>query len=335
MKPIFKGITKVGVAVKDILKTVKTYTDEFSIGPWSIWELDSKSVQDMTVNNEKADCRMRIARTMIGSTIWELIEPLDKNSIFADFLEKHGEGVHHLGYQVKNLEKTLKFINKKDIPVIQSGNWSGYKFSYLDTVKDLKHIAEVYSVDRGFRYPEPNSVISINNGKKKLDKPLFKAVRQIGIAVKDIKNTAKTYYDEYGLGPWNMYKYFAPKVKDVYYHEKPTDMKFTTAATMMGEIELEFMMPEEGKNLYTDHINAHGEGLQHISFLYNYTYDEVMKIHREKGHKIRQQGSVANLTFAYIGTENDLKIISEILDIPSDFVMFESDFSYPEKKKTT
>ena len=172
-------------------------------------------------------------------------------------------------------------------------------------------------------------------GEKKLEKPLFNTVRQVGIAVKDIRNTAKTYYDKYGLGPWNMYKYFAPKVKDMYYHEQQTDMKFTTAATMMGEIELEFMQPEEGKNLYTDHINAHGEGLQHVSFLYNYTYDEVMKIHREKGHKIRQQGSVANLTFVYLGTENDLKIISEILDIPPDFVMFESDFSYPEKKKTT
>jgi methylmalonyl-CoA/ethylmalonyl-CoA epimerase len=335
MRPVFQGIKKVGVVVKDVNETVKTYADEFSIGPWRIWELDNNTASEMMIDNKGVDYSVRIARTMIGSTIWELIEPLDDKTIFSEFLRKQGEGLHHLGYEVKNIEKAINYFRKKDIVVTQSGNWSGYKFAYLDTARDLKHVAEIYSLDKKFSYPEPAKVYGVDNSRKRLDKPLFKAVRQVGIAVKDIRETAKVYYDKYRLGPWEMYKYYVPKVTQIHYHEKPTDMKFTTAATMMGDIELELMEPEEGENIYTDHINAHGEGLQHVSFLYNYTFDEVMKMHHERGHKVRQRGTVANLTFAYIGTEDDLKIVSEILDIPSDFVMFESDFSYPDKKKTT
>jgi len=52
---------------------------------------------------------MRVAFAKIGDVEWELIQPLDDKSIYAEFLEKHGEGLHHVAFDVENFHETLTF----------------------------------------------------------------------------------------------------------------------------------------------------------------------------------------------------------------------------------
>jgi len=331
LKPIFENISKVGVVVKNLDKIIKTYTEEYGIYPWSIWNLNQKTVRDMTVGDIKKDYSIRIGHALIGTTIWEIIEPVDDKSIFYKFLCKHGEGLHHLGYCVENYKKTMDFFTNINIKIKQSGNWSGSHFAYLDTEKDLKHIVNIYSTGNNFKYPKPDSIYPLKDNKINIA-PFFKEVRQIGIVVNDIKKTARIYNNKYGLGPWELYKYYSPKVEDMYYYnQKKEDQKFMTGATMIGTVELELIEPGGGENIYIDHIKAYGEGLQHISFIYSLNFKDVIKFHKDRGQVIKQRGTINNLTYAYMSTEDDLKIISEPLDIPPDFQMPESDCSYPEK----
>jgi 4-hydroxyphenylpyruvate dioxygenase-like putative hemolysin len=96
---------------------------------------------------------MRLALANIGKVQWELIEPLDDLSIYAEFLKKHGEGLHHVAFGTENYEEAMAVFRGKDIGIIQGGTWHDFIYTYLDTEADLSMIAEIYRPPEGFQWP--------------------------------------------------------------------------------------------------------------------------------------------------------------------------------------
>ncbi len=143
-KKIFKRVLQVCVVVKNLEKAVKKY-EEFGFGPWQMHTLGPSNISDMTVRNKRTDYEMRVALTKIGDVEWELVEPLDEKSIYADFLKKQGEGLHHVAFDVDNFDDTLAFCQDKGIGVLQGGIAYGTGFAYLDTEDSLSCIAEIYN----------------------------------------------------------------------------------------------------------------------------------------------------------------------------------------------
>jgi catechol 2,3-dioxygenase-like lactoylglutathione lyase family enzyme len=145
VKKIFKRVLQVGVVVKDLEAAIKNY-ESFGIGPWEVHTRDALTLRDMTVRNERKDFAMRLAFAKIGDFQWELIQPLDEKSIYAEFLEKHGEGLHHVAFDVDNFDDTLAFCQGKGIGVLQGGTTAfDFSFAYLDTEKTLACITEIYN----------------------------------------------------------------------------------------------------------------------------------------------------------------------------------------------
>ena len=63
---------------------------------------------------------------MIGNVMWELIEPLDEQGIFARFLAEKGEGVHHIAVATPNFDDVVAEQAKREtLPL--SGTFSGVK----------------------------------------------------------------------------------------------------------------------------------------------------------------------------------------------------------------
>ena len=60
-----------------------------------------------------------------GGTSIELLEPLDKNSPIFKFLEKRGEGIHHVCFVVDNIEQTLARLKKDGIELIDEAARDG------------------------------------------------------------------------------------------------------------------------------------------------------------------------------------------------------------------
>ena len=151
MEPLFTKVLQVAMVVKSVDDTVRTYYDVYGIGPWSIFEFNPENVEEMMIEGERIDYKMRIALTNIGDTRIELIEPLDDKTIYASFLKDHGEGLHHIAYDVNDYDKVKKFFNDKGINVMQEGKWSGiHQFTYFDSEKDLKHLVEIYKTRTDF-----------------------------------------------------------------------------------------------------------------------------------------------------------------------------------------
>lgn len=65
-----------------------------------------------------AEQKVKVAFLAIGESRIELLEPTEPDSPVAGFLAKKGEGIHHLAYQVDDLEAALQHLKKEGVRLI-------------------------------------------------------------------------------------------------------------------------------------------------------------------------------------------------------------------------
>ncbi len=90
--------------------------------------------------------------------MWELIEPVSGPTIFAEFLERHGEGIHHVAYDCNNIPfaQRLAGFARRGFPLVQSGSWLGRNhFAFFETEGATTTCLETYVFPDDWRYPEP------------------------------------------------------------------------------------------------------------------------------------------------------------------------------------
>jgi methylmalonyl-CoA epimerase len=64
--------------------------------------------------------KVRTAFFPVGDTHLELLEPMDSDSPVAKFLEKHGEGIHHIGYLTDDLDGELRQAEQNGVQLINA-----------------------------------------------------------------------------------------------------------------------------------------------------------------------------------------------------------------------
>jgi Glyoxalase/Bleomycin resistance protein/Dioxygenase superfamily len=156
-EPVFTETMQISIVVRDLAATMRTYVDEYGIGPWEIYEFNPDTVKNMVRDGEPAEYAFRIAVTMVGSVQWELIEPLDDRSMYADFLATKGEGVHHVAVGVPRYDEALAELQGKGRRVLQGGHYNGVTFCYLSTDEDLGVVTELFDWPPGL-VQEPDAV---------------------------------------------------------------------------------------------------------------------------------------------------------------------------------
>lgn len=139
---VFKEINQVGLVVKDLQRSMEYYWDNFGIGPWDIFTFEHPLIQDMTIKGRPASYKMKLALTRVGKVTLELIQPLEGDTTYKEFLEKRGEGIHHLGVFVENMDQEVSRLKEQGIGVIQSGRFPGGGYAYMDTEEQLGAIFE-------------------------------------------------------------------------------------------------------------------------------------------------------------------------------------------------
>lgn len=152
-EPLFTETMQISIVVRDMDATLKTYVDEYGIGPWEIYEFNPDTMTRM----EPAPYRFKIAVTMVGSVQWELVQPLDDEGVFAEFLRTKGEGVHHVAVGGRPYADTMQALQEKGRRVLQGGVYNGVTFSYLTTDDDLKVVTELFDWPEGL-VQQPDAV---------------------------------------------------------------------------------------------------------------------------------------------------------------------------------
>ncbi len=95
-------IMHLGIAVRDIEKALRFYSEIFSLQPESC-----ETFQDF-----------KAVFLPLGDSAVELLQPTSGSGVIAKFLEKRGEGLHHVAYKVNNLEKILEHMKASGVELI-------------------------------------------------------------------------------------------------------------------------------------------------------------------------------------------------------------------------
>lgn len=112
----------VAVVVKDLERTVKRL-GELGIGPFVVPEAP-EGAEGLFYQGQplESDYKARVAR--LGNMQLEIIQPDDKPNPWKEFLETRGEGIHHIGFQVDDVEGELSRLTAcgVEVPIIGKQN---------------------------------------------------------------------------------------------------------------------------------------------------------------------------------------------------------------------
>ena len=156
-EPIFTGTLQVSVVVPELEAAMRTYVEQYGIGPWDVYEFHPGNVQGMHERGQPVERSWRLALAQVGEVQWELVEPRDEDSVYARFLAEHGTGVHHVGVAVSDYERTLAELGDRGHDVLLGGTYNGVTFAYLSTDRDLGVVTEIFDGAPG-RDQQPDAV---------------------------------------------------------------------------------------------------------------------------------------------------------------------------------
>ena len=130
-------IDHIGIACFDLDKTVEFYSGTYGF-----------EVYHSEVNEEQGvrEAMLRINATDDGGASYlQLLEPTRPDSTVAKWLDKHGEGVHHIAFRVKDTKATEAALTGEGMPTLQQGlfiDGSGM-YTYVDSAAQLGVMVEL------------------------------------------------------------------------------------------------------------------------------------------------------------------------------------------------
>lgn len=127
------NITQIGLVVNDIEKASEKWAAilGYSEKPQIIItdEYDKAHTQ---FEGKPTEAQAKLAFFRLDNLTIELIEPIGKNSTWYQHLKEHGEGFHHIAFNVDGMEKSISFLENKGGELQQTGDFTGGSYSYVN-----------------------------------------------------------------------------------------------------------------------------------------------------------------------------------------------------------
>jgi len=132
---MIKRIDHIGVAVKDLDKTIEIYRDIFGFELLEIEEVPSQKV--------------KVAKFNVGGVHVEFLQPLADDSPISKFLEKKGEGMHHIAYYTDDINGLLEDLKSKGVKMINEEPVKGSSGTVIAFVHPKSSIILTELVSKG------------------------------------------------------------------------------------------------------------------------------------------------------------------------------------------
>jgi len=101
---MIKGIDHIGVAVNNLDEALTVYEKSLGLKHEKVTVVDSQKI--------------KVAFLQVGDSRIELLEPTSKDSTLETFLQKRGEGIHHIALEVVGIDDMLKRLKSQGISLI-------------------------------------------------------------------------------------------------------------------------------------------------------------------------------------------------------------------------
>ena len=101
---MIKKIDHIGVAVENLSEAMKLYRESLGL--------------EIEETEEVKEQRVKVAFIPVGESRIELIESTDPNGPIAKFIERSGEGIHHIALEVDHIEDALQKLKERGVQLI-------------------------------------------------------------------------------------------------------------------------------------------------------------------------------------------------------------------------
>lgn len=100
----YTHVDHIGIAVQSLEQALVTFRDRLGLQVEQIVEVPEQ--------------RVRVAFLPVGQTTIELLEPTSPDSPIAHFLERRGEGIHHVALGVSSIEEALEALKRQEVRLV-------------------------------------------------------------------------------------------------------------------------------------------------------------------------------------------------------------------------
>lgn len=147
--PGLKKIVQVAVVVKDIEASAKLWADMLGMPVPKINTTRPGHEVKEIYRGKPSEGQVKLTFFNLGQVVIELLQPVSEGTSWKEFLDKKGEGVQHLGFQVSDLERTTKALDKAGYPAFHQGRYDSDDGTYIyhDTMDALGVVIELLHSD--------------------------------------------------------------------------------------------------------------------------------------------------------------------------------------------
>ncbi|WP_292000105.1 VOC family protein [Caldivirga sp.] len=139
----FSEVVQVAMVVPDIETAVKAWAKILGVDAPQVVETEDWEKTGMRFRGTPSRGRAKLAFFKLSNITIELIQPVGGPSTWSEFLEKHGPGIHHIAFNVDNIDDAVKELLSIGGSVEQDGKFKGGGYVYVDAKKSLGAIVEL------------------------------------------------------------------------------------------------------------------------------------------------------------------------------------------------
>lgn len=150
LDPGMKTIVQVAIVTRDIDASARRWAAVLGMPVPAITTTRPGEEVKVVYRGKPSSGRAKLAFFRLGQVVLELIEPVGGDTSWRQFLDEHGEGVQHLGFQVENLDEAIARAAAMKMPVLHRGRYDrdNGDYVYIDSEKLLGVTVEFLHPDR-------------------------------------------------------------------------------------------------------------------------------------------------------------------------------------------
>jgi catechol 2,3-dioxygenase-like lactoylglutathione lyase family enzyme len=147
--PGLKKVVQVAIVVRDIEASSKLWAELLGMPVPEISTTRPGHEVKEIYRGQPSEGQVKLTFFNLGQVVIELLQPISEGTSWKEFLDKKGEGVQHLGFQVEDPDKTSKALEKAGYPIIHQGRYDTDDGTYIyhETLDALGVVIELLHSD--------------------------------------------------------------------------------------------------------------------------------------------------------------------------------------------
>ena len=141
-----KGAVQIGIVVPNLDRSTQLLRDLFGLGPFKFIEWPNRPDSKYWFRGNEESIRIKQGFVQAGNLELELIQPLEgERNAYRQFLDAKGGGIHHVLFEVDDMDAIVAALEPKGVRVLQAGTGirPGTRWVLLDSTDLVGFLIEL------------------------------------------------------------------------------------------------------------------------------------------------------------------------------------------------